>query len=174
LTRLDENRAKAQLAQKAKRPVASVKNATIWGNHSATQVPDFQNTLIDGKSAAQVIGDEAWLQGDFFKTVQQRGTSIIAARGASSAASAANALIDHVRDLYRPTPRGEWHSVCVVSDGSYGVTEGLISSFPVRSDGQGGYEIVQGLQLNPFLKDKVAASVKELEQERALVADLLK
>jgi malate dehydrogenase len=174
LTRLDENRAKAQLAQKAKRPVSSIKNVTIWGNHSATQVPDYQNTLIDGKPATQVINDEPWLQGEFFKTVQQRGTSIIAARGASSAASAANALIDHVRDLHRPTTKGEWHSVCVVSNGSYGVTEGLISSFPVRSDGQGGTEIVAGLELNPFLRDKMAASVKELESERALVADLLK
>ena len=174
LTRLDENRARAQLAKKAGRPITAVKNTLIWGNHSATQVPDYQNTTIDGKPANQVVTDKAWLQGEFFKTVQQRGAAIIAARGSSSAASAANALIDHVRDLVRPTPKGEWHSVCVVSDGSYGVTEGLISSFPVTSDGRGNWEIVKGLQLEPFLQEKLAASVNELAMERTVVADLLK
>jgi len=174
LTRLDENRARAQLAKKAGRPITSVKNTLIWGNHSATQVPDYQNTTIDGKPANQVVTDKAWLQGEFFKTVQQRGAAIIAARGSSSAASAANALIDHVRDLVRPTASGEWHSVCVVSDGSYGVTEGLISSFPVTSDGRGNWEIVKGLQLEPFLQEKLAASVNELAMERTVVADLLK
>mgnify|MGYP001006558853 CR=1 FL=1 len=174
LTRLDQNRAQSQLANKAKRPISAVKNTLIWGNHSATQVPDFYNTTIDGKSAADVITDKAWLEGEFFKTVQQRGAAIIAARGASSAASAANALLDHVRDLAQPTPKGEWRSVCVVSDGSYGTPEGLISSFPVRADGRGGWEIVQGLTVNPFIREKIAATVKELEQERAVVADLLR
>jgi len=174
LTRLDENRAQAQLAQKAKRPITAVKNTLIWGNHSATQVPDYTNTLIDGKPAHQVILDEAWLKNDYFKTVQQRGAAIIAARGSSSAASAANALIDHVRDLYNPTPKGEFHSVCVVSDGSYGVKEGLISSFPVTSDGKGGWEIVQGLKIDPYIREKIDATVKELEMERTVVADLLK
>ncbi len=173
MTRLDQNRAQALLAQKARVRTASVKNTLIWGNHSATQVPDFYNPTIDGRSAAEVIGDEAWLKGDFLKTVQQRGAAIIAARGASSAASAANALIDHVRDLVDATAPGEWRSVAVPSDGSYGVPEGLISSFPVRSDGKGGIEVAQGLSMNPFLKEKLAASVKELEMERTVVADLL-
>jgi malate dehydrogenase len=173
LTRLDQNRAQSLLAQKAGRPITAVTNTLIWGNHSATQVPDFHNTKIDGKSAADVIPDRAWLEGEFFKTVQQRGAAILAARGASSALSAANALVDHVRDLVNPTPKGEWRSVCVVSDGSYGTPEGLISSFPLRSDGKGGWEIVQGLELQPFIRTKIAATVKELEQERAVVADLL-
>ena len=174
MTRLDQNRAQTQLAHKAKVKTTSVRNTLIWGNHSATQVPDFINTTIDGKSAADVVRDEAWLKGEFFKIVQQRGAAIIAARGASSAASAANALIDHVRDLVHATPKGEWRSMCVVSDGSYGVPEGLISSFPVKSDGKGGWEIVQGLQLDAFLKEKIAATVKELEVERTVVADLLR
>jgi malate dehydrogenase len=174
MTRLDQNRAQSQLAARAKVPTTAVLNTLIWGNHSATQVPDFENATIRGRPAADVIGDRSWLEGEFFKVVQQRGAAIIAARGASSAASAANALIDHVRDLVRATPRGEWRSVCVASDGSYGVTEGLISSFPVRSDGAGGWQIVSGLELSPFLKKKIAASVQELEMERAVVADLLR
>jgi malate dehydrogenase len=173
MTRLDQNRAQAQLAQKAGVAVADVTNTLIWGNHSSTQVPDFYNTTIDGKSAFEVIGDEAWLAGEFFETVQKRGAAIIKARGASSAMSAANALIDHVRDLCGTQPAGEWRSVCVPSDGSYGVTEGLISSFPVRSTGNGEWEIVQGLETNDFLTEKIAATVAELEQERDLVADLL-
>ncbi|HEV8114519.1 MAG TPA: malate dehydrogenase [Planctomycetota bacterium] len=173
MTRLDQNRATALLAHKARVPTSAVRNALIWGNHSSTQVPDFYNTTIDGRSAAQVIGDESWLQGEFLKSVQQRGAAIIAARGASSAASAANALIDHVRDLVQPTQKGAWHSVAVASDGSYGVPEGVISSFPVRSDGNGGWEVVQGVTMNAFLRDKIGASVKELELERSVVADLL-
>jgi len=173
MTRLDENRAAAQLAKKANVPVTDVTHGTIWGNHSATQVPDFVNTKIRGKSAGDVVTDQAWLQGEFFKTVQQRGAAIIAARGLSSAASAASALIDHVRDLHHATPSGSWHSVCVRSDGSYGVQEGLISSFPVTSDGRGGWNIVQGLKLTPFLQEKIAATVKELAMEREVVADLL-
>lgn len=173
MTRLDQNRAQAQLAQKAGVPTTSVQNTLIWGNHSATQVPDFYNTTIDGKSAAEVIGDQDWLSGEFFTKVQKRGAEIIAARGLSSAASAANGLIDHVRDLRTATPAGEWRSVCVKSDGSYDVPEGLISSFPVRADGQGGHEIVQGLELNDFLKEKIAASAAELCGERDMVKDLL-
>jgi len=173
MTRLDQNRAQAQLAQRAGVGIGEVRNTLIWGNHSATQVPDFYNATIGGRSAADVIGDEAWLQGEFVSTVQKRGAAIIAARGASSAASAANALIDHVRDLVTATPANEWRSVCVKSDGSYGVPEGLISSFPVRADGNGGHEIVTDVELNGFLKEKLAASASELAEERDLVADLL-
>lgn len=173
MTRLDQNRAQAQLAQKAGVPITAVTGSLIWGNHSATQVPDFYNAKIGGKSAAKAISDEAWLNGDFIKTVQQRGAAIIAARGVSSAASAANALIDHVRDLHHATPAGEYRSVCVCSDGSYGVPEGLIFSFPVRSDGKGGWSIVQGLETNDFLKEKLAATIKELEGEREIVKTLL-
>ncbi len=173
MTRLDQNRAQAQLANKAGVHSSSVSNTLIWGNHSATQVPDFINTKIDGKPAHEVITDRAWLEGDFFTTVQKRGAAIIEARGLSSAASAANGLIDHVRDLRNATPAGEWRSVCVKSDGSYGVTEGLISSFPVRADGEGGWEIVQGLELDAFLQDRLTKTVAELEGERETVKDLL-
>ena len=173
MTRLDQNRAQAQLAEKAGVQTTSVHNTLIWGNHSATQVPDFLHATIDGKPAADVITDQAWLEGDFFTTVQKRGAAIIAARGLSSAASAANALVDHVRDLRTATPAGGWNSVCVESGGSYGVTEGLISSFPVRADGNGGWEIVQGLEMNDFLRAKLDASVAELANERELVQDLL-
>lgn len=173
MTRLDQNRAQAQLANKAGVHSSSVSNTLIWGNHSATQVPDFINTKIDGKPAHEVITDRAWLEGDFFTTVQKRGAAIIEARGLSSAASAANGLIDHVRDLRNATPAGEWRSVCVKSDGSYGVTEGLISSFPVRADGKGGWEIVQGLELDDFLQDRLTKTVAELEGERETVKDLL-
>src|SRR5213075_1489374 len=133
MTRLDENRAKAQLAQKAGVDITEVSNVTIWGNHSATQYPDFYNATIKGKSAAEVIGDEAWLKETFISTVQQRGAAIIKARGSSSAGSAANAIVDTVRSLTTDTAEGDWHSVAVCSDGSYGVEEGLICSFPVRS-----------------------------------------
>ncbi|MFT7485423.1 MAG: malate dehydrogenase [Candidatus Paceibacteria bacterium] len=173
MTRLDQNRAQAQLAAKAGVPTTSIKNTLIWGNHSATQVPDFYNTTIDGKSAAEVIADQDWLSGEFFSKVQKRGAAIIAARGLSSAASAANGLIDHVRDLRAATPGDEWRSVCVKSDGSYNVPEGLISSFPVRADGKGGWEIVQGLEMNEFLTEKIAASAAELSSERDMVKDLL-
>ena len=173
MTRLDQNRAQALLARKAKVPITAVENTLIWGNHSSTQVPDFQNTTVNGKPAASAIGDRGWLEGDFFATVQKRGAAIIEARGASSAASAANALIDHVRDLRRATPKGAWSSACVRSDGSYGVEEGLISSFPVRCDGKGGWKIVQGLELDPFLDKRLRLSVAELAEERSIVADLL-
>jgi malate dehydrogenase len=173
MTRLDQNRAQAQLAAKAGVHSSAVHNALIWGNHSATQVPDFVHATIGGKPAVDVIGDRGWLEGEFVKTVQQRGAAIIQARGLSSAASAANALIDHVRDLVQPTPSDAWRSVCVPSDGSYDVPEGLISSFPVRADGRGGYSIVQGLELDAFLTDRLAKTVAELQSERELVADLL-
>jgi malate dehydrogenase len=173
MTRLDQNRAQAQLAGKAGVQTTDVTGTVIWGNHSATQVPDFVHAKINGKPAAEVIGDEAWLTGDFFTTVQKRGAAIIKARGLSSAASAANALVDHVRDLRVATPAGSWSSVCIESDGSYGVPEGLISSFPVAADGNGNWEIVQGLEMTPFLQEKLAASAAELTEEREAVADLL-
>ena len=173
MTRLDQNRAQAQLAAKAGVPTTSVENTLIWGNHSATQVPDYVHATIDGRSAAEVIGDEEWLRGEFFAAVQKRGAAIIQARGLSSAASAANALIDHVRDLTSSTPAGSWRSVCVASDGSYDVPAGLISSFPVRADGAGGRQIVPGLELDAFLRAKLDASIAELEREKSLVADLL-
>ena len=174
MTRLDQNRAQAQLAERAGVLTKDVKNVLIWGNHSSTQVPDYVHATIGGKPVSEVIQDKKWLQGEFIETVQKRGAAIINARGASSAASAANALVDHVRDLCLPTPKGEWNSVCVPSDGSYGVPKGLISSFPVRSDGQGSYEIVQGLELDDFLTPRIKASADELLGERELVANLLK
>ena len=172
MTRLDENRAKTQLAQKAGVHVSNVSNTTIWGNHSATQYPDFYNAKINGKSAAEVIGDESWLKETFIPVVQKRGAAIIEARGSSSAASAANAIVDNVKHLTEITPEGDWHSVCVCSDGSYGVDEGLIASFPVRSDGS-LWEIVQGVELNEFSKEKISLSVNELNEEKEAVKDLL-
>ena len=145
---------------------------TIWGNHSATQYPDFYNAKIDGQGAAEVIGDEAWLKDTFIPTVQKRGAAIIQARGSSSAASAANAVVDTVRSLTNPTPAGDWTSVCVASDGSYGVDEGLISSFPIRSNGN-SWEIVTDVPLNKFGQSKLDATVDELRTERDLVKDML-
>ena len=173
MTRLDQNRAQAQLAIKSGTSINDVKGTLIWGNHSATQVPDFYHATIKGKPVTEVITDHEWLKTTFISTVQKRGAAIIEARGVSSAASAANALIDHVRDLYFPTPAGEWRSICVTSDGSYGVPAGIISSFPIRADGKGGWCIVQGLELNDFLKEKIAATVKELEGEREIVKALV-
>lgn len=164
LTRLDHNRARAQLAAKARRPVADVTNVTIWGNHSATQYADAFNARICGKPADQWIADDAWIAFDFLPTVAKRGAAVIAARGRSSAASAANATIDHVRDWLLGTPRGDWTSMAVVSDGSYGVPAGLISSFPVRCH-SGEWEIVQGLPLNAFARSRVNVSVDELKAE---------
>jgi malate dehydrogenase len=172
MTRLDENRAKAQLAKKAGADVTAVSNVAIWGNHSATQYPDFYNAKINGKPATAAIPDEAWLKGEFISTVQQRGAAIIKARGSSSAASAANAIVDSVRSIIEPTPAGDWHSVCVCSNDSYGIEKNLICSFPVRSDGQ-KLEIVQGVPINEFSKAKIAATVNELKEERAMVADVL-
>jgi malate dehydrogenase len=172
MTRLDENRAKAQLAQKAGVEITEVSNVTIWGNHSATQYPDAYNAKINGRSAAAVIGDEAWLKEAFIPAVQQRGAAIIKARGSSSAGSAANAIVDTVRSLTTDTAEGDWHSVAVCSDGSYGVEEGLICSFPVRASG-GKWEIVKDVPLNEFSKGKFEASVAELKEEKSMVADLL-
>ncbi|MGZ5005284.1 MAG: malate dehydrogenase [Chthoniobacterales bacterium] len=172
MTRLDENRAKAQLARKAGVDVTEVTNVTIWGNHSATQYPDAYNAKIKGKSAAEVIGDEKWVKETFIPAVQQRGAAVIKARGLSSAASAANAAISTVRSLTNDTPGDDWTSVAVCSDGSYNVPEGLISSFPVRSRGN-KWEIVQGVSLNEFSRAKIDASVKELQEEQALVRQLL-
>src|SRR5689334_16680482 len=158
MTRLDENRAKAQLAKKAGADITGVTNVAIWGNHSATQYPDFYNARVGGRPVTQAITDEAWLKGEFISSVQQRGAAIIKARGASSAASAANAIVDTVRSICQPTAAGDWHSVCLNSDGSYGVEAGLISSFPVRT-GQGKAEIVQGVPINEFSRTKIDATV---------------
>ena len=174
LTRLDQNRAAAQLAQKAGVPVTAVTNMAIWGNHSATQYPDFENARINGHPAMTVIGDHDWLRGAFIETVQKRGAAIIAARGLSSAMSAANAALDHVRSFLHKTPEGDWFSAVVPSDGSYGIDKGLMFSFPVVSDGQGGYHIVQDLKWTEFAKGKIAITQDELREERAVVADLLR
>jgi len=172
MTRLDENRAKAQLAARAGVHSSEISNVAIWGNHSATQYPDFTNAKIAGKPAAEVIGDEAWLKDVFIPTVQQRGAAIIKARGLSSAASAANGVVDTVRSLTTPTPAGDWNSVAVCSDGSYGIEAGLIASFPIRSNGS-EWEIVQGLPIDAFSQDRIDKTVAELKEEKALVANLL-
>ncbi len=173
MTRLDHNRALAQLAEKAGRHSSEVRNVTIWGNHSNTQYPDFHYATIDGKPATEVIADEAWLRDPFIKTVQERGKAIIEARGLSSAMSAANAAIAHSRLLFQGTPEGEWTSMAVVSDGSYGVPEGLVSSFPVRCPGDGSWEIVQDLSFNEWGKERFEITVNELIGERDMVKDLL-
>jgi malate dehydrogenase len=144
----------------------------IWGNHSATQYPDFYNTLINGKPGNEAITDEAWLKGEFISSVQQRGAAIIKARGASSAASAANAIVDSVRSIVQPTAAGDWHSLCLCSDGSYGVEKGLISSFPIRSNGQ-QIEVVQGLPINEFSQGRIDATINELKEEKSMVSELL-
>ncbi len=172
MTRLDENRAKAQLAHKAGVEVTAVTNMTIWGNHSATQYPDFYNAKINGRSANEVIRDKAWLKGKFITTVQQRGAAIIKARGLSSAASAANAVVDTVRSLITDTPREDWHSVALCSTGEYGVEKGLICSFPVRVK-DGRPEVVQNVPMNEFSRGKIEASVNELKEEKSLVTELL-
>ena len=172
MTRLDENRAKAQLAKKAGVDTTAVSNVAIWGNHSATQFPDFGNAKITGKPATDLIKDETWLKGEFISTVQQRGAAVIKARGSSSAASAANAAIGSVQSIIEPTAAGDWHSLALHSDGSYGIEKGLICSFPTRSNGQ-KVEIVQNVPLNEFSRAKVDASVNELKEEKSLVADLL-
>ena len=172
MTRLDENRAKSQLAKKAGVDVTAVSNMAIWGNHSATQYPDFYNAKINGQSATELIKDETWLKGEFIASVQQRGAAVIKARGASSAASAANAIIDSVRSITQPTSSGNWHSVCLCSDGSYGIEKGLICSFPIRSNAH-AVEIVQGVPVNEFSRSKIDATVNELKEEKVMVADLL-
>lgn len=172
MTRLDENRAKTQLAQKAGVDVTTVSNMCIWGNHSATQYPDFTNAQINGAPVVDAITEREWLEGEFISTVQKRGAAIIKARGLSSAASAANAIIDSVRSITEPTTEGDWHSVCVCSDGSYDVEEGLISSFPMRTSG-GVLSIVQDVQIDGFSRAKIDATVDELKEEKDMVADLL-
>ena len=171
LTRLDHNRAISQVAAKLGVPVTEVKKLTIWGNHSATQYPDLFNCEVGGKSAAELVDDHNWLENDFIPTVAKRGAAIIAARGSSSAASAANATIEHMRDWALGTPDGDWVSMAVPSDGSYGVQEGLISSFPCTVK-DGKYEIVQGLEVNDFSRAKIDASVAELAEEQAAVKEL--
>lgn len=200
MTRLDENRAKAQLAAKSGVSVEDVVQMGIWGNHSSTMVPDFYNAKIDGKLISEILKrissqagqvaadlnnavlpegragdrrlDEAYLKDEFFTTIQQRGAAIIKARGLSSAASAANAAIETVRDLCMPTPKGEWHSVAVLSDGSYGIPKGIVCSFPIHTDGK-NWEIIRGLEINSFIKERIDSSVKELKEEKELVKELI-
>ena len=171
LTRLDHNRALSQLAAKLGCPVTDISHMTIWGNHSATQYPDLFNAKVGGQSAAELVNDQAWLESTFIPTVAKRGAAIIEARGLSSAASAANATVEHMRDWVLGTPEGDWVSLAVPSDGSYGVPEGLISSFPCTVK-DGKYEIVQGLELNDFSRGKIDASVAELVDERNAVTEL--
>jgi malate dehydrogenase len=171
MTRLDENRAKTQLARKAGVPVRHVTNLAIWGNHSATQYPDFANAKIDGTPVPEVITDRAWLQGPFIETVQKRGAAVIEKRGASSAASAAHAAIDSVNSVWRPTSEGDWHSLAVVSSGEYGTPEGLQYGFPVRSSGS-SWEVVDGLTHDDFAKEKLATTTAELVEERDEVRNL--
>jgi len=173
MTRLDENRGRAQLAHKAGVAITRVTNMTIWGNHSSTQYPDFYNAKIDNKPADKVIGNEKWLKEDFIAAVQQRGAAVIKARGLSSAASAANAAINTVQSLTNDTPDSDWNSVALCSDGSYGVEKDLISTFPTRVRG-GRLEIVQKLPINEFSRDKIDKSVAELKEEKSLVAELLR
>jgi malate dehydrogenase len=171
LTRLDHNRAIAQLAAKTKATVSDIRHMTIWGNHSATQYPDIFHAEVRGQNAATMVNDQEWLEKDFIPTVQQRGAAIIEARGASSAASAASATIDHTRDWLRGTADGDWVSMAVASDGSYSVAEGLISSFPVTTK-DGAYEIVHGLEIDDFSRSRIDASVTELADERDTVTGL--
>jgi malate dehydrogenase len=171
MVRLDHNRAIAQLAAKAGVTVGDISNMTIWGNHSATQYPDIFHAKVNGENAAETVNDQAWLEGDFIPTVQKRGAAIIEARGASSAASAANAAVDHVHDWVLGTPAGDWVSMAIPSDGSYGVEEGIISGFPVTCAG-GNYEIVQGLEIDDFSQARIDATVNELKEERAAVMEL--
>jgi malate dehydrogenase len=171
LTRLDHNRAIAQLAAKTGASVSDITHMTIWGNHSATQYPDLFNTLVRGQNAAELINDQGWLESTFLPTVQKRGAAVIEARGASSAGSAANATIGHMRDWVLGTAEGDWVSMSVPSDGSYEVPEGLISSFPCTTSG-GTYQIVPGLQINSFSRDKIGNSVAELIEERDAVRAL--
>ena len=175
MMRLDQNRAKSMLAAKAKVPVTDVSNVVVWGNHSSTQVPDFLNAKIRGKPALDLIKDRKWCEEEFIPSVQKRGATVIAARGKSSAASAANAAIDSIRSLILPTPEGDWFSIGSISNGNpYGIKDDLIFSFPCRSKGHGRVEIVKNVPMDAFLKSKIALTEKELLEERELVANLLK
>jgi malate dehydrogenase len=171
MTRLDHNRAVSQLAAKVGRPVSSVRKMTVWGNHSTTQYPDLFRCEVDGRNAAEMVGDQAWIEDSFIPTVAKRGAAVIKARGSSSAASAANAAIDHVRSWVLGTAEGDWTSMSVPSDGSYGVPEGLISSFPCTCSG-GDYQIVGGLDIDAFSRGRIDASVAELQEERDAVTAL--
>lgn len=174
MTMLDENRAKAQLAIKAGVNVSHVKKLAIWGNHSTTMYPDFENATITGSPVTGKISDRKWLEGEFLEVVQKRGAAVIAARGKSSAASAANACIDHVMKMSQKTPEGEWFSAAIHSDGNpYGVPGGIMYSFPLRSDGAGNTSIVGGLNISPFAKSKIQASANELLEERSAISNLL-
>jgi malate dehydrogenase len=173
MTRLDENRAKSQLAKKASVHQSKVTNLCIWGNHSATQYPDFTNARINNRPVCDVISHVAWLKGEFISTVQQRGSAIIKARGASSAASAANAALDTLKSLITPTPAGDWHSVAVCSDGSYGIEKGLIASMPIRTISDGKWEVVQGLPVDAFSQEKIDVTIQELKEERDAVKHLI-
>jgi malate dehydrogenase len=173
MMRLDHNRALTQVAQKTGKPVTSVKKMTIWGNHSATQYPDAFNAEVDGQNAAKLINDQKWIESTFIPTVQKRGAAVIEARGLSSAASAANAAIEHVRDWLLGTPAGDWVSMGVPSDGSYDIPEGVLFGYPATCKG-GEYQIVRGLSLSEFSRGRVAATHKELLEERAAIESLLK
>ncbi len=173
MTRLDENRAKSQLAAKAGVHNSAVKNVAIWGNHSSTQYPDFTNATIGGKAATAVITDHAWLKDIFIPDVQKRGAAVIKARGASSAASAANAALDTLRNLHVPTAAGEWHAVAVLSKGDYGISPGIIFGYPVRTKADGTWEIVQGLPVDAFSREKIGITEKELLEERATASEAL-
>lgn len=172
MTMLDENRAKAQLANKSGASVQAISNMIIWGNHSATQYPDFYSAKIEGKPAPDVIKDRNWLENEFIPTVQKRGAQIIEARGASSAASAANAIIDSIQKIITPTEKGDYFSLCVCSDGSYGIDSGLIASFPCTSDGS-HISIVQGLEINAFSREKIDCTIAELRTEKEAVKELI-
>ncbi len=175
MTRLDQNRAVFQLAAKAHAGIGEVSNVVIWGNHSSTQVPDFINAKIKGRPAEDVIQDRKWLEGEFVSKIQKRGAEVMAARGKSSAASAANAAIGAMRSILFPTARGDWFSSGVYSKGNpYGIAQDLVFSFPCQSKGNGDFEIVSGLTIDPFLKEKIALTQKELMEERDLVAHLLR
>ena len=171
MLRLDHNRAISQLAQRVGRPVSSIKNMTIWGNHSTTQYPDLFHCEVDGKNAAQLVNDQTWVEETYIPTVAKRGAAVIKARGSSSAASAANAAVDHIRSWVLGTPAGDWVSMSVPSDGSYGVPQGVMSSFPCVCE-NGEYKIVQGLEIDAFSRARIDASVAELIEERDAVREL--
>ena len=171
MMRLDHNRAIAQLASKAGVPVSEVTNITVWGNHSTTQYPDIVHAKVSGRNAAEVVNDQQWLESEFIPTVAKRGAAIIETRGASSAASAANAAIDHVNNWVHGTPAGDWVSMGVPADGSYGIEDGVICGFPCTCSG-GSYEIVEGLEIDSFSRERIDASVAELKQEREAVQQL--
>jgi malate dehydrogenase len=173
MTALDANRAKAQVANKCNLEISDIKKMTIWGNHSPTMYPDPYNATINGVSAAETINDDQWLSEEYLPLVQQRGKAVIDARGASSAASAANAAIDTVKAVMNPTPDGDCFSAAIASDGSYGVPQGLIFGFPLRTSANGEVEIIQGIELNEFAQSKIAITTQELESEREAVADLI-